>query len=64
MRLTNSVSLIIVLFYNSSMQYTNSGTDEDADNDAYVQLGNVSSVDLVSFAYQIASGMVRILTIY
>ena len=41
------------------MQYTNSGTDEDAANDAYIQLGNVSSVDLVSFAYQIASGMVR-----
>ena len=41
------------------MQYTNCGTDEDAVNDAYIQLGNVSSVDLVSFAYQIASGMVR-----
>ena len=44
--------------YYSSIQYTNTGTEEDAENDAYLELGNVSSVDLVSFAYQIASGMV------
>ena len=39
-------------------QCSGSNTEEDAVNDAYIQLGNVSSVDLVSFAYQIASGMV------
>ena len=37
-------------------QFTGSNTDEDADT--YIELGNVSSVDLISFAYQIASGMV------
>ena len=37
-------------------QFTGSSTKED--HDAYVELGNVSSVDLISFAYQIASGMV------
>ncbi len=37
-------------------QFTHSNTEEDTD--AYIELGNVSSVDLISFAYQIASGMV------
>ena len=38
------------------MQFTGSGTKED--HNIYAELGNVSSVDLISFAYQIASGMV------
>ena len=38
------------------MQFTGSSTKED--HDVYAELGNVSSVDLISFAYQIASGMV------
>ena len=46
---------------NIHMQFTGSSTKED--HDAYVELGNVSSVDLISFAYQIASGMVSMLFI-
>jgi hypothetical protein len=41
----------------NDMQFTGSNTKED--HDAYAELGNVSSVDLISFAYQIASGMVQ-----
>ena len=41
------------------IQYTGSRTGEDAGNDAYTELGNVSPMDLLSFAYQIASGMVN-----
>ena len=41
------------------MQYTGSRTEEDAGSDAYTELGNVSPMDLLSFAYQIASGMVN-----
>ena len=40
-------------------QCTGSNTEEDNNDDAYIELGNVSSVDLVSFAYQITSGMVN-----
>ena len=32
----------------------------DDEEDAYLELGNVSPVDLISFAYQIASGMVKL----
>ena len=32
------------------------------EENAYLELGNVSPVDLISFAYQIASGMVRLNT--
>ena len=39
-------------------QFT-SNNDEDFEEDAYLDLGNVSPVDLISFAYQIASGMVK-----
>ena len=47
------------------MQYAGSRTDdlEDAVSDAYTELGNVSPGDLVSFAYQIASGMVHVATV-
>ncbi len=41
------------------MQYTGSNTGEEStSSDAYTDLGNVSPMDLISFAYQIASGMV------
>ena len=32
--------------------------DDDSSDTAYTELGNVSPADLMSFAYQIASGMV------
>ena len=41
------------------MQYTGSRTEGESDSDAYIELGNVSPMDLISFAYQIASGMVN-----
>ena len=31
------------------------------EHDTYLELGNVSPVDLISFAYQIASGMVKLI---
>ena len=40
----------------SPLQYTEAG--EAVEDNPYVGLGNVSSLDLISFAYQIASGMV------
>ena len=39
------------------LQYTDRTTDEDV-NTNYTDLGNISTTDLISFAYQIASGMV------
>ena len=41
------------------LQCTETNTEEDDENDAYLELGNVSPVDLISFSYQIASGMVN-----
>ena len=34
--------------------------DDVSSDTAYTELGNVSPADLMSFAYQIASGMVRL----
>ena len=41
------------------MQYTGSNLGEESSSDAYNELGDVSPMDLISFAYQIASGMVH-----
>ena len=38
-------------------QYT--GNQLEGEDNPYLELGNISSNDLISFAYQIASGMVR-----
>ena len=40
------------------LQYTGSRSGEESSSDAYTDLGNLSPMDLISFAYQIASGMV------
>lgn len=40
-------------------QYT--GFQFEGEDNPYLELGNISPVDLISFAYQIASGMVRCL---
>lgn len=42
-----------------SLQYTDTG--EGVEDNPYVGLGNISSLDLISFAYQIASGMVSLI---
>ena len=47
----------VIIIY--SLQCTGSNTEDDENDDAYVELGGVTSVDLISFAYQITSGMVR-----
>ena len=58
-----SLLLSDTLFYEYAcllLQYTGTNTEDDERDDAYVELGDVSPVDLISFAYQITSGMVRI----
>ena len=44
------------------LQYTKEKV-EDREN-PYLDLGNISPLDLISFAYQIASGMVLSLCLY
>ena len=41
-----------------------SGNNDEDESDTYLELGNVVSIDLISFAYQVASGMVCVQTIH
>ena len=51
-------NFIIIMAFIGHVYAQFTGSDTEEDHDAYADLGNVSSVDLISFAYQIASGMV------
>ena len=44
------------------LQITGSNTKED--DEAYIELGNILTMNLISFAYQISSGMVKFTRFY
>lgn len=50
---------IPALEVNSPSRQSNTGTVVSIPDGPYAELGEIDSVNLLSFAYQIASGMVR-----
>ena len=44
------------MFFFLCIQFSGNTTEDEADS--YIELGSVVPVDLISFAYQVASGMV------
>ena len=53
------ISCTSVVLDDMSSQYIQ-GELNVSENNPYLELGSISALDLISFAYQIASGMVRI----
>ena len=50
--------MIVLSCYNNISEIT--GCDTKEDDDAYIELGSISSMDLISVAYQISSAIVNL----